>query len=1298
MSKFNLRLQKTQVFGMLALLGISIAVLKLSMAITAFTTANQPVGYVAQDEVTNYVLTGGTETLFRTEYRKDYWSGNLYAYPVDAAGNVQTGSDRWFNGAKDHIDAQNFDTGRFIATMKDDGTKIPFRAANLSGPETTAGTQLASLKATINTTAYTSTQIVNFLRGERTNESTTGLRQRSTVLGDIIHSRPFFVNDDVNPTVFVGSNDGMLHAINATGTAPAPSTAESCNTTTVVSTSTSCSGVSTTTSAPVTTCSKPIMPCTNCGAERWAYVPSMLINKLKTLAYNPTDGALPFAHDYFVDGQIFISNITISGASHRVLVGGLGSGGKGLYALDITNSSGLTATSEADVASKILWEITPTKVNYATPQAHTSATVTAASTTAYSKLGYTYGTPTIAKINYGGTAMDVVIIGNGYDDAATGESYLFVINAATGALVKAIQAGTAGAANPNGLSNPVALDTNGDGYADRVYAGDLNGTMWKFDLSSTTPASWSSSALLVTSPAQAITTTPGIASHPNGGYMVSFGTGKVFTGTYGTYNHTSSTWTTASTGDLGDTAVHYVYGVWDGAPVANTGVVTQTLTERAYTPMITTTACNSAGQAVTTSTPSSTTTRVRRSTANTPNWGNGGTKYWRVALPAGERVIGEGSYTENGRFYFISHNPTIAPHRVPGTTTDIYGENWLMELNYLTGGSSATPFLDLDSNLLLNDADRIDYIASDTKPTGKVTGDRILTPNEDGIPVGKWLSTGVQSQPILVQLQTLNTTLFNQNPDVTFPTTTATSRGVAGGHFDVDNFYGVNNNCTNVSGGGSPATGGRIDFTYSNNKTISNFSITINGTNILTANNPGVQSRSSLENWVGSHSNSADYNITISNGRINISAKANGAAFNATTANIIVSGTGIASGDYTKTALTGGTDDAASLSSVSGTSCKYVLHHHEYDDEFDKTGVNMLNASDANYNLSKAIPNASTNFKVLMMNQYLSPAVSLHIGNASYSPSSAAGYISVKNYQASAGLSITAVPTYNRNTIGSLAINMPVDAFAIKDWWGSGDARSGLHSVKPQCTWSGSGVSADMYQPVIPPANGTDGPATDGATLVPATPTIGVRHNGALTIQIIKDTTPQSAIEENVANRPEYGYRVKHANFYDYVLVEYIFYWHHPRGMCYHTSGTAWSTSGPWNTVALMTGSGWTKAPPEDIAVSTASTTPALGSTDPKLGVLGSTGTVSNTTTTTVGNVTTTNITYTDGTSQTIVQTTNSDGTVTIVTTMYAVGGAVTSTTTNIVANAAGSVKTGGDERGSQSRTGRISWHELIRQ
>jgi hypothetical protein len=75
-----------------------------------------------------------------------------------------------------------------------------------------------------------------------------------------------------------------------------------------------------------------------------------------------------------------------------------------------------------------------------------------------------------------------------------------------------------------------------------------------------------------------------------------------------------------------------------------------------------------------------------------------------------------------------------------------------------------------------------------------------------------------------------------------------------------------------------------------------------------------------------------------------------------------------------------------------------------------------------------------------------------------------------------------------------------------------------------------------------------------------------------------------------------------------------------------------------------------------------------------------------------VGNVTTTVITYNDGTYATIVRTVNADGSVTIVTV-----DALNVRTVQTIANTDGSLKTGGDERARQAaRSGRISWRELV--
>ncbi len=169
------------------------------------------------------------------------------------------------------------------------------------------------------------------------------------------------------------------------------------------------------------------------------------------------------------------------------------------------------------------------------------------------------------------------------------------------------------------------------------------------------------------------------------------------------------------------------------------------------------------------------------------------------------------------------------------------------------------------------------------------------------------------------------------------------------------------------------------------------------------------------------------------------------------------------------------------------------------------TGVNYLNPSNIVFNLNRAI-SSSTQFKVLAQNQYLSPAINVHIGNPSYLYNVDAGYISIKNFVTSTTLSLASLPTYTLSNVRSFAINMPVDALTPKDWWGNGDVRAGLHPSSPGCLFVSNGVTdGNMYQPVIPPANGVYWPGVKGlsSSSTPATST-GARHGGALVIQIIR--------------------------------------------------------------------------------------------------------------------------------------------------------------------------------------------------
>jgi type IV pilus assembly protein PilY1 len=1054
---------------------------RASPPIAADTAA---VGFVGMPAVTNNVITSGAEYMYALDYTVTSYSGNLHKYSISSSGTISS-TDTWTGGAAAVIDTQNWDTGRKIFTSNG-SSGVTFRWASLSS------TQQTNL---------VSQSVLNFIRGDRSQEAPSGsYRQRTSTLGDLIHSTPVYwventllVNNVLSnaahcssaacKTVFVGSNDGMMHAIDATT-----------------------------------------------GAERFAFIPSGVIDSLPTL----TDPA--YSHQYFVDGQLSIKKFTVSGNSKVILVGTMGRGDQGLFALDITNPN---PTTESAAAAMVLWD----KNN---------------SSTGYSNIANIMGRPSFTADSSGNP---LVITGNGYVDTTNttsdGQAYLFVINALTGAVVRTIQAGTSGTSgSPNGLSTPTLVDTNLDGVADYAYAGDINGNLWKFNLSTNT-----ATKLFTTTNNRSITMAPQVTSHPNGGYIVNFVTGKLLVAA-----------------DETDVGTDSAYGIWDQA--TGSTIVTQTLTEAVYTNPTT-----------------NATTRVRTVSSNAVNWTTA--QGWKVDLPiGGERVLGgDDAIVTGGSFRFLSSNPTI------NSTSSTPGSNWWMELNALTGSTISAPRFDLNEDYLINSSDLI---------------------SGSTIPVGRYLGPGVRSQ--LTTLFANGYAVFYANYDrngAASPTSSPTTRGVAGGHFDVEVYKGPNNVCSGQSTGGGAQANGSVKFTYSNKASYVKIMV---GTEVVAEKSWSSKKTVSANSLVSAlnGTGSTNYNLTqdpSDSSKLNITAGANGSAWNGTVT-VILTVNGVTSTSYTIVNVTGGVDASPSVSD-SNTTCSYSTHKHEYDDLYDKTGVNFLNASVTNYNLG-SILSSTQQFKVLVMNQYLNPASMIHIGDASYRYDSASGYQYIKNYQTTSAFSLSALPTYTMSTIGSLAINLPTDGFGVTDWWGNGDSRNGLIPTTPACVYYGQvgsggsltgNILADYYSPVVPPANGTNGAGTLATT---GTVANGARHGGALTLQIIKASTPSSSVEENVAGRPEYGHRVKSADFYTYVLAEYTMFWHHPRRICFNDSTTTWyngtsggngyptAASGAWNTSANMTGKGWTKNAPEDTSSTSAPQTPATGSTDPKLGSFGS--------------------------------------------------------------------------------------------
>lgn len=260
------------------------------------------------------------------------------------------------------------------------------------------------------------TGVINFIRGDRNGEGST-YRLRSHVLGDIINAEPLVVNYPGDVTIlFQGANDGMLHVVDGR-----------------------------TDSSVVTR-----------GQELWAYVPRLVHANLADLA-SPS-----YTHRYYVDGTPAAAELTGVTGTPRILVGGLGKGGRGYYALDITDYA---AATQADAVSKVKWEFSPTN------------------------MGYSFGTPLFVRTAAGWR----VLVTSGYDNGTAvggdGQGYVWVLDPVTGTVLATITTGVGTAANPSGLAHLSRLaNTAPDDLVRYVYGGDLLGNVWRFDLDTNTVA------------------------------------------------------------------------------------------------------------------------------------------------------------------------------------------------------------------------------------------------------------------------------------------------------------------------------------------------------------------------------------------------------------------------------------------------------------------------------------------------------------------------------------------------------------------------------------------------------------------------------------------------------------------------------------------------------------------------------------------------------------------------------------------------------------------------------------------
>jgi type IV pilus assembly protein PilY1 len=278
----------------------------------------------------------------------------------------------------------------------------------------------------------------------------------------------------------------------------------------------------------------------NDGVEVLAYMPAEV---LKTI-HNSSDTTLDYsntqyAHNFYVDATPGTGDLFYNGAWHTWLVGGLGPGGAAIYALDVTNPAS-SNFREANASALVIGEW----------NAATIACVNVAS--CGTNLGNTYGTPQIRRFHNG---MWGAVFGNGFG-SSTGDAGIFVMTVDPATSTTRFYYLSTGATGSNGIASVASADLDGDQVADYVYAGDLQGNVWRFDLTSNDPANWvAGAAPMFKAPSgQPITSKLlVVATAVTGGpprILLEFGTGRK------TPLSVSAPASYASGG-------HDLYGVWD---------------------------------------------------------------------------------------------------------------------------------------------------------------------------------------------------------------------------------------------------------------------------------------------------------------------------------------------------------------------------------------------------------------------------------------------------------------------------------------------------------------------------------------------------------------------------------------------------------------------------------------------------------------------------------------------------------------------------------------------------------------
>lgn len=486
---------------------------------TALTALSSQVASAAASATSSPNVTQTDNQIFSTTYETNTWSGKVFAQTIDpTTGNVNP-TIQWEADQNLLSKVSSTSDTRTIYTFDSSATSTthikPFAWANLTASEQSyfsskctplaTMSQCSSLTPTQLITANDGSQLLGYLRGWQAEEG-GAFRDRNfidpitgatanTVLGDTISAKPVYVRNPTlsytdpgysafatanatrAPRVYVAANDGYLHAFDG-----------------------------------------------NTGDESWAYAPLLLFPGMYALA----DANYSAQHRFYVDGspESFDVYDTTASAWKTILIGGAGGGGRGFYALDITDPSN----------PKGLWEF---------------CNDPSLCTNSDADLGLAYGNPIVGKRNIDGKWVVVLSSGlNNNTGSGTGVGYFYVLDAITGQVLNKVSTGVGNTTTPSGLMKMSAFYNAPatDATFRYVYGTDQLGNVWRLDLGQSAspqcdaPASSSASAPCVTHMAtlvdgsglaQPLTTRPAL-THISANRVLYIGTGRYLgDGTHG---------------------------------------------------------------------------------------------------------------------------------------------------------------------------------------------------------------------------------------------------------------------------------------------------------------------------------------------------------------------------------------------------------------------------------------------------------------------------------------------------------------------------------------------------------------------------------------------------------------------------------------------------------------------------------------------------------------------------------------------------------------------------------------------